>query len=152
MPLITLQFDSYDDMTSFCKQVARSTMPTQKNYGIDYSQLEALSNNINTFCDEVEADLDEALETEYPTPELTHLGRSQKAIIRMFCNYKIFDYEMVKFRMPKKTESGNYIEYRQVLDRMVRKNMLILLDNKKYFVNPALKDLKPDWLDIYIED
>ena len=152
MPLITLQFDSYDDMTNFCKQVARSTMSTHKNIGVDYSQLEALSNNINTFCDEVEADLDADLETENPVPDLKHIGRIQKAIIRMFCNYKIFNFEMVKFRMPIKTEGGNYIEYKQVLNRMVQKNMLILLDNHNYFVNPALKDLRPDWLDIHIKD
>lgn len=152
MPLITLQFDSYDDMTNFCKQVARSTMPSQHNYGVDYSQLEALSNNINNFCDEVEADLDADLETEYPVPDVKHIGATQKAIIKMFCNYKIFTFEMVKFRMPKKTKAGNYVEYRQTLDRMIRKNLLIVLDKKNYFVNPILKDLKPDWLDIYIQE
>lgn len=152
MPLITLQFDSYSDMTSFCKQVARSTMPTHKDYGIDYSQLEALSNNINSFCDEVEADLDADLETENPVPDLKNIGRIQKAIIRMFCNYKIFNYDMVKFRMPKKTEGGNYIEYKRILHRMVLKNHLIPLDNQSYFVNPALKEVKPNWLDIYIQE
>lgn len=171
MSTITLQFDNYNDMIRFCKTVTKNCACTPKDdsdpithtyipptnlpdhqnksnqINVDYTQLDELSNDINSFVDDVE----QYLEPQIDDPQFAHMGKYQKAIVKLFWHLKIFSTEMVMFKMPNKTANGSYINYYNIIKTMVEKNLLIQIDDNHYFVNPKVIDQKPKWLSLDVE-
>lgn len=157
MTRITLQFDSYKDMIAFCNEISSNNQNKLKKT-TKFKNLDDLNTNIVNFCDHLESELQQEAQPVHPIskyidhdelrdPKLSGMGSKEKAIIRLFCRSQAFSYQMLRQRMPQKTDGGSYIEYKRVVAKMVRKNLLVQLPFDHYTVNPLIIKANPTWLD-----